>query len=295
MIPAAFEYKRPSSVQEAVALLQEYGDEAKLLAGGHSLLPMLKLRLSEPKVLIDLGRIRDLQGIRQDGNEVVIGAMTTHYDVLSSPVLQRLAPLVPETARNIGDPQVRNRGTIGGSLSHCDPGADLPAAMLALGARMKAVGPGGERFINAEDFFVDMLTTSLEPGEVLTEVRVPVIGANQGSAYEKFPQPASRFALAGAAVLVTVQNGQITAARVGLTGAAPVALRLPAVEAALIGESPAIIPAAAEKAAEGWEPNSDIHASAEYRQHLAKVMVRRALEQAVAVAQGQAQNRFALT
>lgn len=295
MIPAEFEYKRPSSVKEALALLQEYGDEAKLLAGGHSLLPMLKLRLSEPKALIDLGRIAELQGIRQDGNEVVIGAMTTHYDVLSSPVLQRLAPLVSETAAHIGDPQVRNRGTIGGSLSHCDPGADLPAAMLATGAQIKAAGPNGERLIAAEDFFVDMLTTSLESGEMVVEIRVPVQAAGQGGAYEKFAQPASRFSLASAAALVTVQNGQITAARIGLSGAAPAAVRLPDVEAALVGESPAVIAAAAEKASEGWFPNSDIHASAEYRQHLAKVMVRRALERAVAVATGQAQPHFALT
>src|SRR5262245_45714311 len=143
MIPAEFEYKRASSVQDVVALLQEYGDEAKLLAGGMSLLPMLKLRLSEPKVIIDLGRVREMQGIRQEGDEVVIGAMTTHYDVLSSPVLQKLVPLIPETARNIGDPQVRNRGTIGGSLAHCDPGADLPGAMIASAARIKAVGPNG--------------------------------------------------------------------------------------------------------------------------------------------------------
>ncbi|MBI4497518.1 MAG: xanthine dehydrogenase family protein subunit M [Chloroflexi bacterium] len=292
MITAAFDYRRPTTVQEAIALLQQYGDDAKLLAGGHSLLPVMKLRLAEPKVLIDLGRVRDLSGIRQDGNEVVLGAMTTHYDVLSSALLQRLCPLLAETAAHIGDPQVRNRGTIGGSLAHADPGADLPAALIALGATIRAVGPGGERTLAVQDLVVDMLTTSLQPNEVLVEVRTPALAAGQGGAYEKFPQPASRFALVGAAALVTVQGERITAARVGLTGAAPTPLRLPAVEAALTGQTAAAIPAAAAQAATGWEPNDDLHASGEYRQHLATVLVRRALERAVAVATGQAAPRF---
>ncbi|MCX6024587.1 MAG: xanthine dehydrogenase family protein subunit M [Chloroflexi bacterium] len=294
MIPAAFELKRPASVAEAVDLLRQYGDDAKLLAGGHSLLPLLKLRLAEPKVLIDLARVGELRGIREEGGELVIAAMTTHYEVLSSPLVQRLCPLLAETAAHIGDPQVRNRGAIGGSLAHADPGADLPAALLATGASVRAVGPNGARTIAASDLFVDMLTTSLAPDEVLTEVRVPVQTAGQGGAYEKFAQPASRFALVGAAALVTVQSGQITAARVALTGAAPCALRLSAVEAALIGETAAVIPAAAALAAVGWEPNEDMHAGAEYRRHLATVMVRRALERAVAVAQGQAQPVFGL-
>lgn len=288
-----FTYHRPKSLADAVAALKGK-PEARPMSGGMTLIPTLKQRLARPSDVVDLGGIKELAGIKVDGGTVTIGGMTKHADVASSADVKSVIPALAYLAGHIGDPQVRNRGAIGGSLAHADPGADLPAALLATGASVRAVGPNGARTIAASDLFVDMLTTSLAPDEVLTEVRVPVQTAGQGGAYEKFAQPASRFALVGAAALVTVQSGQITAARVALTGAAPCALRLSAVEAALIGETAAVIPAAAALAAVGWEPNEDMHAGAEYRRHLATVMVRRALERAVAVAQGQAQPVFGL-
>ncbi len=292
MIPAAFDYQRPTALAAATALLQQHGDDAKLLAGGQSLLPMLKFRLAEPKLLIDLGRIAELSGIRQDGNQIVIGAMTTHFDVLTSPLLQRSCPLLAETAAVIGDQQVRALGTIGGSLIHADPGADMPAALIALGATARLVSASGERTVAVDDLLVDVLTTSIQPTELLVEIRVPLQVPSQGSAYEKFPSPASRFAVVGVAAVVGIENDKVTSASIGLTGGAGRAQRLAGVENALVGQITGAVADATAHASDGWVPNEDLDASAEYRQHLARVHVRRALERAISVAGGKAAPRF---
>jgi len=294
MIPAAFAYHRPDTIADTIGLLQRYQGEAKLLSGGHSLLPILKLGLNEPAALIDLSRVGALRGIRQEGADVVIGALTRHYELVTSPLVQAQAPLVAEAAAVVGDPQVRNRGTIGGSLAHGYSGSDLPAAVLALGATLRVAGPNGERTLHASDLFEDIMTTTLSPDEVLVEVRVPALTAGQGSAYEKFPQPASRFAVAGVAATVTVAGGRITAAGVGLTGASTVPVRLSAVEAVMVGQSASAIPTAAAQAATGWDAHEDIHGSAEYRRHLATVMTQRALQRAAANAAGANDTRFGL-
>jgi carbon-monoxide dehydrogenase medium subunit len=265
VIPAPFDYARPATLDEALELLATHGDDAKLLAGGHSLLPAMKLRLSQPKMVIDIGRLPDLRGVRRDGERIVIGALTTHYDIESSEVLKRDCPLMPETAATIGDVQVRNRGTIGGSLVHADPAADWPAAILALDAEMEIAGPKGRRTVKAADFFVDMLQTAVGAGEILTSIRLAPTGRNV--AYEKFAQKASGFAICGVAV---------AAGRVAITGVAAKAYRALAVEKALAaGDANA-----AERAVDGVDVLGDIHASAEFRAHLARVHVRRALERA---------------
>ena len=289
MFPAPFDYVAPSSLQEAVQLLSKSPGEAKVLAGGHSLLPLMKLRLAAPKALIDIGRIPGLAYIRQEGDTIAIGAMTTHHQVASSELLERHAPLLAETAAKIGDVQVRNRGTIGGSLAHADPAGDYPAAVLALGATVKAVGPRGERTISIDDFFVDLLTTALAEDEILTEVRVPVQTGRAGGAYLKFDNPASHYALVGiAAQLRLGANDTIEQIRIGVTGVGPKAYRATGVEQALVGQAPTdeAIAAAAASVADGVDVNSDIHASAEYRAHLARVYTRRAVAQAVARARG---------
>jgi carbon-monoxide dehydrogenase medium subunit len=276
MIPAAFDYVRAGSLDEALRLLGRHGDDAKLLAGGHSLLPAMKLRLAQPKVLIDIGRLSELSGIREEGSRLVIGALTTHYEIESSTLLREKCPLLPEVAAAIGDVQVRNRGTIGGSLVHADPAADWPAAILALEAELEVAGPKGRRTVEARSFFVDMLQTALQPGEILTAIRVPQ--TPKSVAYEKFAQKASGFAIAGAAVVI-----EAGAARIGITGVAGKAYRAQAAESALRGKfSASLIPQAAAKAGQGVEALSDIHASAEYRAHLAGVLARRALERAMA-------------
>jgi carbon-monoxide dehydrogenase medium subunit len=280
MIPNQFEYFAPTSLSEAVSLLSRYKDEAKVLAGGHSLIPLMKFRLAAPKVLIDLGRISDLAYINDVGDEIAIGAMTTHYAIESSRLLKQKSPLLPEAAAAIGDVQVRNRGTIGGSLAHADPAGDFPAAVLALSANVKAVGPRGERWIKAEDFFVDLLTTALQPDEILTEIRVPVNPARTGNAYVKVPQKASGFAICGVAARITVDQNQVCRdLAVGITGIAAIAYRATAVEQALRGQKVDVttVEAAAQKAVEGVDPSEDIHASSEYRAHLARVYTRRAL------------------
>ncbi len=283
MIPTAFEYFRPTNLSEALALLEQYKDEAKLLAGGHSLIPMMKLRLAQPQYLIDLGGVKELSYIRESGDHLLIGAMTRHVDVETSEVLRQRCPLLTETARRIGDAQVRNMGTIGGSLAHADPAADYPAAILALGAELRAVSIQGERWIRAEDFFVDMLTTALAPEEILVEVKVPALGPRTGTAYVKVAQKASGFALCGVAVVLTVDpNGVCQDVAVGVTGVASKAYRARAVEDALRGRAldASAIADASAKAAEGVDPLEDLHASAEYRAHLARVWSRRAIEQA---------------
>jgi carbon-monoxide dehydrogenase medium subunit len=281
MIPAQFDYLTPASLDEAVSLLAQHSDDAKILAGGHSLIPAMKLRLAMPQVLIDIGRIKDLAYIKEEGGQIRIGAMTTHHQLESSDRLRDVCPLLPETAASIGDVQVRNRGTIGGSLAHADPAADWPAAIIALAGEMVAVGAGGERVIRADDFFVDMLTTALEPGEILREIRIPVPGDRFGHAYVKVAQPASGFAVVGVAVnLVRDQGGACQSASIGVTGVASKAYRAGAVENALTGSTldAQAIAGAAAQVAEGVTINGDLYASEEYRRHLAQVYTRRAIE-----------------
>ena len=282
MYPASFEYHRPGSVEEAVGLLTRYKDDAKLLAGGHSLIPMMKLRLAQPKHLVDIRRIGGLSGIREEGGAIVIGALTTHYTIESNSSLKTRCPILPEAGAMIGDPQVRNQGTIGGSLAHSDPAADWPAVILALGAELKAVGPKGARTIKAQDFFKDLLTTALGPDEVLTEVRIPALPAHTGTAYVKHPHPASRFAVVGVAAVVTVEGGHCKVAHVAVTGVGSRATRAKGVEAALAGKAldAAAIAAASAKAADGIEMSADLQGSVEYKRHLTQVYARRALEAA---------------
>jgi len=283
MYPSAFEYYRPSSVSEAVQLLSQH-PEAKLLAGGHSLIPAMKLRLSSPAALIDITRIPGLAGIRDAGDRVVIGATTTYDEVMRSELIQQTVPILPEAIDLIGDLQVRNLGTIGGSLAHADPAADLPAVMLALGADLKAVGPNGERVIPVDQFFVDLFTTALQPNEVLTEIAIPKPPARTGMAYEKFANPASGYAVVGAAAVVTLgEDGRVAAARVAVTGAGPYAVRRIETEHALVGQEPTteVIKQASQRASDGMTFNSDVFASEEYRAHLTRVFVGRAIAKAV--------------
>jgi aerobic carbon-monoxide dehydrogenase medium subunit len=284
MIPANFDYIAAKSLDEALSLLAHHKDDAKILAGGHSLLPALKLRLAQPKVLIDIGRIKDLAYIREQGGHIHIGAMTTHFQIETSDLLRHACPLLPETATNLGDLQVRNKGTMGGSLAHADPAADWPAAVLALGAELVAASPKGERVIKAEDFFVELFTTALNPHEVLKEIRIAAPKGRVGQCYVKFRHPASGFAVVGVAVSLTLDgSGKCQSAGVGITGLAPKPYRAAAVEAALKGKTldSKTLAEAAAHAAEGVRTNSDLFATGEYRQHLAQVYTRRALETAV--------------
>ncbi len=284
MIPEPFEYHSPKSLQEAARLLAEFGDSGKLLAGGHSLLPMMKLRLASPAHLIDLGSVSELRFIREAGERIEIGALATHYQIESSSVLSARCPLLPETAREIGDVQVRNWGTIGGSVAHADPAADWPAALLALDAEIRVAGTQGERTIRAADFFVDLMATALGPGEIVTMIRVPALAAHSGDAYAKFRHPASGYAVVGAAARVTLnENGSVEHVSVGVTGVAAKAYRAEQVEKALTGKSPsaARLGEASTHAADGVDVNADLFASAGYRKQLAAVYTRRALEIAV--------------
>jgi carbon-monoxide dehydrogenase medium subunit len=278
MYPASFDYHRPSTIDEAIALLSRHGDDAKVLAGGHSLIPAMKLRLAKPGVIVDIGRIANLGYVRDaggPGDRVAIGAMATHGDIESSALLKRVCPLLPETAAHIGDVQVRNRGTIGGSLAHADPAADWPATMLALDAELDVVGPRGRRTVRADAFFVDLLQTALAADEILAEIRVPKTSA--AVAYVKTAQKASGFALTGVAAVVGPGG-----VRVGITGVAAKAYRAAAVERALDGRplTPESIALAAAHAADGVEALGDIHASPEFRMHLARVNTARALKHA---------------
>ena len=289
MIPAAFEYESPRTLDEALRLVERHGDEAKVLAGGHSLLPLMKLRLASPRYVIDIGRVKGLDAIREEGDRIAIGALVTHAAVAGSKLLQDKCPLMPETAMAIGDVQVRNRGTIGGSLAHADPAADYPATILALDAEMVAASSSGKRTIKAREFFVDMLTTALRPGEILTEIRVPVFAARTGASYQKLHQPASGFALVGAAARVVLgANGQIDDVALGVTGLGSKGYRAEAVEKSLRGKKADAntLAAAAAHTAEDVDALNDIHASAEYRKEMAAVYARRALEAAVKNAGG---------
>jgi aerobic carbon-monoxide dehydrogenase medium subunit len=288
MYPATFEYHRPASVEEAVGLLGKHRDDAKVLAGGHSLIPLMKLRLAQPKHVVDIGRIGALSGIREEGGAIVIGALTTHYTIESSAALKSKCPVLAEAGAMIGDPQVRNLGTMGGSLAHADPAADWPAVVLALGAELRAVGPKGARTIKADDFFKDLLTTALGPDEILTEIRVPVLARGTGAAYVKHPHPASRFAVVGVAAVLTMSGATCQKASVAVTGVGPKATRAKGVEAALGGKAldAQSIAAAAEKAADGIAITADLQGSEEYKAHLTRVYTRRALEAAASRAGG---------
>ena len=285
MYPAQFEYHKAGTVKEALDLLAKYKDEAKLLAGGHSLLPAMKLRLAQPKHLIDLGKVSGLAGVKEEGGTLVIGAMTTHYAIESSAVLKSKCPLLPEVAGHIGDPMVRNMGTLGGNLAHADPAADWPAAVIALGAELVAEGPKGKRTIKVDDFFKGLLTTALADNEILTEIRVQACGANVKCAYAKFPHPASRFAVVGVAAVLTLDGGgKISKASIGITGAGTKATRAKGVEAAIAGKpaDAASIQAAASSAAEGVDVQAELQGSVEYKQHLLRVFAKRAMEAAAA-------------
>ncbi len=284
MIPQSFEYHLPRTLSEATRLAAQFGDEGKVLAGGHSLIPLMKLRLASPKHLIDIGRIAELGAIREEGETIRIGATATHFQLESSGMLKARCPLLPETAREIGDVQVRNKGTIGGSIAHADPAADWPAALLALGAQIHAASQQGERSIPVSEFFVDLLATALRPGEILTSISVPALPARGGDAYAKFAHPASGFAVAGAAARVVLdEKGSVAEVSVGITGIAARAFRATAVENLLRGKAPTAkrLQEASARAAEGVETAGDIYASAEYRAHLAGVCTRRALEKAI--------------
>jgi aerobic carbon-monoxide dehydrogenase medium subunit len=278
VIPAAFDYQRATSVDEAVDLLARHGDDAKLLAGGHSLLPLMKLRLAAPEVLVDIGRVPDLSYVREDGDQVRIGALTRHHDVATSDSLRSRVPLLAHVAGQIGDPQVRHVGTIGGSIAHGDPASDLPAALLALRATLVARGPGGEREIPADEMFTGFLETALRPDEVLTEIRVPAVDG-AGWAFQKFARRAQDWAIVGVVAVLTDGAGNGGAGPgIGLVNMASMPIRAAAVEDALRGGSS--IAEAAARAAEGTEPTDDLNASAEYRRHLVQVLTRRALEEA---------------
>ena len=274
MIPANFDYVRPHTLDEALAALASQED-SKVLAGGHSLIPALKLRLAQPRTVIDISRLRDLSYIRQDGATLAIGATTTHYQIESSKLVQEECPLLSEVAPQIGDAQVRNRGTLGGSLVHADPAADWPAAIVALDAQLEIAGPEGRRIVKAADFFVEMMQSAVQPNEILIEIRVPV--TPKSVAYVKFAQKASGFAIAGVAAIVDKSGKTV---RVGITGIASKPYRATEVEDALRGEplTSEAIAAAAEKATDGIETLNDIHASAEFRAHLGVVHTRHALE-----------------
>ncbi len=279
MIPAKFDYVKPTSVAEAVSALAEGGEDAKIIAGGQSLLPVLRLRLAAPSLLIDLGGIAELRGIREDGDHIVIGAMTTHYDVLRDPLVREHAGLIAQATSTVADPAVRHRGTFGGALAHADPAGDLPAVAAALEAEFVVAGTGGRRTVPASEFFVDYLQTALEPEEVLVEVRIPK-HTGWGYRYEKFHRVAQSWAIVGVAAVVRRDNGSIAVARIGLTNMGSTPIRATAVEQALTGAAPDGVAAAAEHAAEGTSPASDLNGKADYRQHLARVLTRRAVSAA---------------
>ncbi len=287
MIPEPFEYHVPKTLEEAAQLVAQFGEDGKVLAGGHSLVPMMKLHLASPRHRVDIARVDGLRYINEKDGRIEIGALTTHYRIESSSLLKEKCPLLPLTAQEIGDVQVRNKGTLGGSLVHADPAADWPAAAVALGAELKAVSANGERWIPASEFFVDLMMTSLAPGEIVTAIRFPVLPARSGDAYAKHHHPASGFAVVGVAARVTLdEKGHVESARVGVTGIAATAYRAVEVEKAVTGNAPTAknLRQAASHAADGIAANGDLYASAEFRVHLATVYTERALAAATASA-----------
>jgi aerobic carbon-monoxide dehydrogenase medium subunit len=278
MIPAAFAYARPTTVDEALQAVASGGEDVKILAGGQSLIPVMRLRLAAPETVVDITRVAELRGVREEEDAIVIGAMTTHSDVCSDPLIARYAPLIAEATETVADRQVRHRGTFGGALAHADPAGDLPAVALALDAEFVLAGPNGRRTVPAADFFVDYLTTALEEGEILVEIRVPK-REGWGMHYEKFNRVAQAWSIVAVAAAVRREDGRIAEARVGLTNMGPTPIRASGVEEALTGADATAeaVAAAAARAAEGTSPSSDLNAQADYRQHLATVLTRRAV------------------
>jgi carbon-monoxide dehydrogenase medium subunit len=283
VIPPEFDYLRPHSVDEAVTELGRAGEDAKVLAGGQSLLPLLRLRLAYPTALIDLGGVGELRGIHRDGDELVIGSMTTHHDVLHDPLVAEHCPLLAQATGTVADPAVRHRGTLGGALSHADPAGDLPAVALALDAGFVIEGPDGRRTVPASEFFSDYLETAVQPGELLVEIRVPVLGQGWSAAYEKFNRVAQAWAIVGVAAVVRTEGDTVAEARIGLTNMGPTPLRATATEQALAGASlNGGVTRAAELAADDTEPSADLSAQPDYRRHLARVLTARAVRKAAA-------------
>jgi aerobic carbon-monoxide dehydrogenase medium subunit len=279
MIPAKFEYTRPSSVGDAVRALADGGEDAKVIAGGQSLLPLLRLRLAYPELLVDVGGLGELRGVRDEGDTLLIGALTTHDDAMRDPVIAEHCGLIAQAAGLVADPAVRHRATICGALAHGDPAADMPAVMIALDATMIAQGPAGERAIGAADFFDDYLTTALAVDEILTGVRVPKLGPGWGYRYEKFHRTAQAWAIVGVAALARRTNGQVAEARIGMANMGSTPVRARAAEAAAAGAeaSQDALRSAAQHADEGTNPPADLHGAADYRRHLARVLTARAL------------------
>ena len=279
MIPAKFDYLWPRSVDEAVAGLSRFGDDAKILSGGQSLIPILRLRLAYPSVLLDVSEIPEMRGVRDDGDAIVVGASTTHAEVINDPLLNAEVPLIPRTTRTVADRQVRHLGTFGGALAHADPAGDLAPAALALDAGFVLAGPSGRRTVPAADFFQDYLQTALAPDELLVEVRLPKLGPGWGMHYEKFQRVAQSWAIVGVAAAVRRSNGSIAEARIGLTNMGTTPVRASAAERALAGAAyeEGAVAAAAEAAAEGTDPPSDLNGHPDYRRHLARVLTRRAV------------------
>jgi carbon-monoxide dehydrogenase medium subunit len=285
VIPASFDYVRPDTAAAAAAALRDGGEDAKALAGGQSLIPLLRLRLAYPSVLVDLGGIDALRGVRDDGDALVIGAMTTHHEVMTNPLVRQHAGLLAAATETVADPAVRHRGTLGGALAHGDSASDLPAVALAYGAQLVVEGPGGRRTIEAADCWLDYLQTTIGPDELLVEIRVPKLGDGWGFHYEKFHRTAQAYALVGVAALVHRDGDTVSEARVGLTNMGSTPVRASATEAALAGATATAeaIADAASHAADGTSPPTDLHAAADYRQHLARVLVRRAVTTASGV------------
>lgn len=278
MIPAAFDYKAPTSVDEALQLLAEGGDDAKIIAGGQSLLPVMKLRLAAPELLVDLAKIDSLKGVRDNGDAIVIGAMTPHFEVVQNPLVAEHASLIARCVETVADPQVRHRGTIGGGCAHADPASDIPAPMVALDAEFVIAGPGGQRRVAATDFFQDLFTTALGDDEILVEVRVPKY-TGWGSAYEKFVRVKQQWAIAGVAATVRTEGGTIAEARLALTNMGPTPIRARAAEQALAGIAvePDAVAGALSSIADGTAPPTDINGDPEYRRHLVSILGRRAV------------------
>jgi aerobic carbon-monoxide dehydrogenase medium subunit len=279
MIPSKFDYTRPGSVDEAIRALAAVCEDAKVIAGGQSLVPLLRLRLAFPDVLVDVGGLDDLRGVRDEGSTLWIGALTTVHELTRNAVIAEHCGLLAQAAGTVADPAVRHRGTLGGSVAHADPAADLPAVVLALDATVLARGPGGEREIRAGEFFVDYLTTTLDPGEILTGIRVPKLGPGWGYRYQKFHRTAQAWAIVGVAALVRRADGHVAEARVGLANMASVPVRAGATEAAAAGAQASLdaLRSAAERADEGTQPPADLHGAPDYRRHLARVLTARAL------------------
>lgn len=278
MIPSAFDYAAPATVAEALGVLADAGDDVKLLAGGQSLIPVMKLRLADPAMVVDLGRIGELSGVRDDGDALLIGAMTTHHQIATDPLIAAHVPLLAKAAATVADPQVRHRGTFGGALVHADPAGDLPAPVLAAEATFILAGPDGERRVAAADFFQGYFTTAVDDGEILTHIRVPKY-TGWGAHYEKFTRVAQQWSIVAVAAMVRVEGGTIAEARIGLTNMASTPLRATAVEQALVGAplTRETIAAASAHAAEGTDPASDLNGDAAYRRHLAEVLTKRAV------------------